>query len=68
MLPRRNALRDCLQRGVDAGKVDPEVDLNWAVDMLVAPVIAGGLTHQRRMTTKQIEFIVDTILRGIAGS
>lgn len=66
MLPRRNALRDCLQRGVDAGEIDPDADLNWAVDLLVAPVIAAGLTHQRRMATKQIEFIVDTILRGIA--
>ena len=66
MLPRRNALRDCLQRGVHAGEIDPGVDLDWAVDLLVAPVIAAGLTHQRRMTTKQIEFIADTVLRGIA--
>lgn len=66
MLPRRNALRDCLQRGVDAGEIDPAVDLNWAVDLLVAPVIAAGLTHQRRMTTRQIEFVVDTVLSGIA--
>lgn len=66
MLPRRKVIRDCLQRGVDAGDLDPSADLNWAVDLLLAPVIAAGLTHQPRFSRAQAEFVVDTVLRGLA--
>jgi AcrR family transcriptional regulator len=66
MLPRRTVIRDCLQRGVDSGDLDPAADLNWAVDLLVAPVIAAGLTHQPRFGAAQAEFVVDTVLRGLA--
>jgi AcrR family transcriptional regulator len=65
MLPRRNVIRDCLQGGVDAGDLDPAADLNWAVDLLVAPVIAAGLTHQARFSAAKVEFVVDTVLRGL---
>lgn len=64
--PRRNVIRACLQRGVDAGELDPKADLNWAVDLLVAPVVTAGLTHQRRFSAAQVEFIVDTVLRGLS--
>jgi AcrR family transcriptional regulator len=68
MLPRRNVIRDCLQRGVDAGDLDPAADLNWAVDLLVAPVIAAGLTHRPRFSAAQAEFVVNTVLRGLSPS
>jgi AcrR family transcriptional regulator len=64
--PRRNVIRDCLQRGVDAGELDPNADLNWAVDLLVGPLVAAGLTHQRRFSVAQTEFVVDTVLRGLS--
>jgi AcrR family transcriptional regulator len=64
--PRRNVIRGCLQRGVDAGELDPVADLNWAVDLLIAPVVAAGLTHQRRFSATQAEFVVDTVLRGLS--
>ena len=64
--PRQAAVRQVLQRGVDEGLIRRDVDLGWVLDTLVAPVIVAAMTHKDRVTRKQIEFTVDTVLRGIA--
>ncbi len=64
--PRQAAVRQVLQRGVDEGLIRRDVDLGWVLDTLVAPVIVAAMTHKDRITRKQIEFTVDTVLRGIA--
>ena len=47
------------------GLIDPDLDHDWALQLLVAPIIAAGLTHQRRLAAAQVEFNVDVVLRGI---
>jgi AcrR family transcriptional regulator len=64
--PRQALVRQVLQRGVDEGLIRRDVDLGWVLDTLVAPVIVAAMTHKDRVTRKQVEFTVDTVLRGIA--
>jgi Tetracyclin repressor-like, C-terminal domain len=55
-----------LQRGVDEGLIRPDADLRMVLEMLTSPVIAAVLTHKVELTHAQVEFTVDTVLRGIA--
>jgi AcrR family transcriptional regulator len=64
--PRQAVLRAVLQRGVADGLIRPDVDLQWAIDMLVAPVIVAVMTHKERVSPRQVQFTVDTVLRGLA--
>lgn len=64
--PRHAVVLAILARGVDEGLIDAAVDPEWAAQLLVAPVIAAGLTHQKRLTAAQVEFNVDAVLRAIA--
>jgi AcrR family transcriptional regulator len=64
--PRQAVVRQVLQRGIDEGVIRPDVDLGWVLDTLVAPMIVAVMTHKDRVTRKQVEFTVDTVLRGLA--
>jgi AcrR family transcriptional regulator len=55
-----------LERAVTAGAIRPDADLSLVRQLLTAPVLAGVLTHRDRLTRAQLEFGVDTILRGLA--
>jgi AcrR family transcriptional regulator len=55
-----------LERAVAAGVIRADVDLNLVRQLLAAPILAGVLTHRDRLTRAQLEFGVDTILRGLA--
>ena len=64
--PRQEAVFAVLRRGVQDGQIRPDVDLTWVIDLLVAPVLVAVLTHRPHVSRAQLEFTVDTVLRGIA--
>lgn len=64
--PRHAALRRIIQRGIDEGSIRADADPEWVISMLCSPVIAASLTHQDALPRRQLEFILDTVLRGVA--
>jgi AcrR family transcriptional regulator len=64
--PRRAVLRRVIERGFAEGRIRPDADPEWVISMLSAPVISAALTHQDPLPRRQLEFIVDTVLRGVA--
>ena len=64
--PRVRAMDDVLRRAVDEGLISPDVDLGWVRQLLAAPIMAAVLTHKERVTRAQVEFTLDTVLRGLA--
>lgn len=64
--PRRRVIRDVLQRGVAEGLIRPEVDLAAVHDLLVAPILAAGFTHQKLPTRARLELYLDIVLAGVA--
>ena len=63
---RRGLLLAVLRRCVDAGYIRDDIDLRWAADLLVAPVIVAAMTHRDDVTASQLDFSVDIVLRGLA--
>jgi hypothetical protein len=64
--PRQAAMFAVLRKGVEDGEIRADVDLQWVNDLLVAPVMVAVLTHRPHLSRAQLEFTIDTILRGIA--
>jgi hypothetical protein len=62
--PRRASMRRVIDRGIEQGRIR-DVDKEWVVSLLVAPIISAALTHQDALPKRQIEFIVDTVLAGL---
>lgn len=63
--PRRQAMRQVIERGIAEGSIRDDVDADWLSVLLVAPIIASALTHQDALSQRQLEFIVDTALAGV---
>ncbi|MCW2496109.1 TetR/AcrR family transcriptional regulator [Jatrophihabitans sp.] len=64
--PHSARMTAVLQRAIDEGLIRPDLDLEWARQLLVSPVMAGALTLKDKVSAKQIELTVDTVLRGLA--
>lgn len=64
--PRQAALRRIIQRGIDEGSIRADIDPEWVISMIVSPVIAAALTHQDALPRRQLAFILDTVLKGVA--
>jgi hypothetical protein len=64
--PRQEVVFAVLRQGVEDGQIRPDVDLMWVNDLLVAPVMVAVLTHRAHVSRAQLEFTIDTVLRGIA--
>ena len=64
--PRQAVTRSVLERGVAEGAIRADADLATVIDMLAAPIVIAVMTHQERLTRKQVEFVVDTVLAGLA--
>jgi AcrR family transcriptional regulator len=64
--PRRAATLAVLRRGVEQGLIRDDVDLRWVAELIVAPVMLAVLTHRPPVSRAQHEFVIDTILCGIA--
>lgn len=63
--PRHAVMRRIIERGVAEGSVRADVDPEWVIAMIVSPIISAALTHQDPISRRQVEFIVDTVLRGV---
>lgn len=64
--PRHAAMRGIIQRGIAEGSIRSDVDPEWVIAMVASPIIAAALTHQDALPRRQLEFVVDTVLRGVA--
>jgi AcrR family transcriptional regulator len=64
--PRQAVTRAVLERGIAEGSIRADVELDMVLDMLSSPIIAAVMTHRDRLTRREVEFVVDTVLAGIA--
>jgi len=64
--PRQAVLRRIIRRGIDEGMVRADADPEWVIALLTSPVISAAFTHQEAPSNRQLEFIVDTVLKGVA--
>jgi AcrR family transcriptional regulator len=64
--PRHAVLRRIIERGIAEGSIRDDISPEWMISMLGAPVISAALTHQDALPRRQLEFVVDTVLRGVA--
>jgi hypothetical protein len=55
-----------LARAVDEGLIRADADLDWVRQLITSPVLAAAVTHRARVTRAQVEYILDTMLRGVA--
>jgi AcrR family transcriptional regulator len=63
---RRAALAEVLQRGVERGELDPELDLELALDVLGGPLFYRLLVTGGPIDEQLAEGVADLILRGFA--
>jgi AcrR family transcriptional regulator len=65
--PRRAVTRSIIERGIAEGSVRAGVDVEAVIGMLAAPVIVAVMMHaQATLTSQHIEFVVETVLAGLA--
>lgn len=62
---RRRALHAALNRGVARGEVDPSVQHELVIDLLVGPIWTRRLVTDGSLTEADLEAIVDITLRGV---
>lgn len=64
--PRREVIRSVLRRGVAAGELRPDTDIEAALLMLVGAVFAGSRHEPSGLPAGFAERVVDELLRGLA--
>jgi AcrR family transcriptional regulator len=64
--PRRAVARTILERGVVAGELRGDLDLDLVVDLLLGPLHTRVLVMHRPFPRADIEALVDLVLDGIA--
>jgi AcrR family transcriptional regulator len=64
--PRHEMMRRIIQRGIAEGSIRADAKAEWVIAMLASPVIGSALTHQPALPNRQLEYIVDTVLKGVA--
>jgi len=65
MLPRRNAAKQVLRRGVEAGQIRGDVDLDLIVDALYAPIFHRMLQRHRPLDDAFVRQIADLVFSGL---
>ncbi len=66
VLPRQALTRSVIERGIAEGVIRAGVEIGAIQDLLIAPIISAVMTHRDPLTRAQVEFIVDTVLRGVS--
>ena len=64
--PRREVIRSVLRRGVAAGELRPDTDVEVALYMLTGAVVARGKHDPQAVSADYAERVVDELLRGLA--
>lgn len=62
---RRRAFHQAMNRGVARGELDPAVDHELIIDLLVGPLWTRLLVTERPMTGDDVATIVDAVLSGV---
>jgi AcrR family transcriptional regulator len=69
MEARREIIREVLRRGIITGELRPDIDIELACTLLVAPVVMSLLGSHPRLDPRHLaERVVDTVLFGIAAT
>jgi hypothetical protein len=55
-----------MNRAVARGELDPELDHDLVIDLLVGPLWTRLLVSDLTMSRADVELIVDAVLKGIA--
>jgi AcrR family transcriptional regulator len=63
---RRRAFHQAMNRGVARGDLDPAVDHELVIDLLVGPLWTRLLVTDRPMTRDDVEAIVHAVLSGVS--
>ena len=63
--PARDAVAAIFRRGIDRGEVDPDVDVELAVDLMTAPLYVRGLTTGRRPRPVDADRLAALVLRAV---
>ena len=63
---RRRAFHQAMNRGVARGELDPAVDHELVIDLLVGPLWTRLLVTDRPMANDDVEAIVDAVLSGVS--
>jgi AcrR family transcriptional regulator len=64
--PHLRQMNRILARGIDEGIIRADADLAWVRQLITAPILSAALTLKERVPLVQVEFSVDTVLRGVA--
>ena len=64
--PRREVIRSVLRRGVAAGELRPDADIEVALFMLIGAVVARRGHEQQAIPAGYAERVVDELLRGLS--
>jgi AcrR family transcriptional regulator len=62
---RRRAFHQAMNRAVARGELDPSVDHELVIDLLVGPLWTRLLVSDNPMRRSDVETIVDTVLNGV---
>jgi AcrR family transcriptional regulator len=60
--PRRQSVREALQRGIDRGELEPDTDFAFVSDLLTGPLFFRVLVRGERLRRKDAERTVDVVL------
>jgi AcrR family transcriptional regulator len=65
VIPRREVVRQMLQRGIDQGEFRADIDVEVAVDALYGPFYARVLAGSEPCDAKWADRLCDTVLHGL---
>ncbi len=60
--PRRQSVWDALQRGIDRGELDPDIDFAFISDLLTGPLFYRALVRGERLHADDAQRTVDVVL------
>jgi AcrR family transcriptional regulator len=66
--PHVRRLNSVIQRGIDEGLIRRDVEVTAARQLLTAPIMVTAFTLRERFSRPKLEFLVDTVLSGLAPS
>jgi AcrR family transcriptional regulator len=63
---RHTPLRVALQRGMARGEVDPDIDIELALQFVQGPFVAKRVIENEEMTEREVEVFLDLVVRALA--
>jgi len=66
LVPRRAAVWEVLQRGVDRGELDPDTDFAFVYDLLIGPLFMRAVVWGQPLTPEAAERSAEVVLAAFA--